>query len=162
MTYVEVRDEVIDDFSTDEDEQDPLAAESTSRAVGAMTGARPRTGTGQNQAETRKERNRQNAKEKQKSEEFERKCLDWYIRNNGEVLEICRNRKSSIRNQIAENIRIEQRRARRAARHPRPENHPRLRIPALEGDERGSETFYTSETDSDDIIEIKPTVERRK
>ena len=71
----------------------------------------------------------------------------------------------AIRNHETEAVRIEQRKERRtarAARPPRSASNPRPKIPPLEGDPGSSETFYTTESDSENDMKNLPSEKRRK
>ena len=173
-----IRDDIIDDFSTDEDPIEILNA--TSRAYGEATGARPRTGQPPDkqghytkEIEDRKfkqEINRRyelealRARNREKREEYEKKMTDWEENRWKEIIGLAEATMDSLRtkaDRLTHDLeRKEARSARRAAIHSRPRNREKIKIPAPPGDyNNSSETYYTStteisDTSSDSIPEI--------
>ena len=173
-----VRDDIIDDFSTDEDPIEIL--NSTSRAYGEATGARPRTGNPSGkpghytkEIEDRKFKQELNrryelealaAKSKEMREERLKKLTDWDASRWKEIIRMAKAKMETLRtkaNRMAHELeRKEARSARRAAIHSRPRNREKIKIPAPPGDDNNSsETYYTStteisDTSSDSIPEI--------
>ena len=147
-----IRDDIVDDFSTDEDPIEIL--NSTSRAYREATGARPRT---RNQSgkpghytiepEDRKfkqELKRRNELEaiavrsKELKEERLKKLNDWDVSRWSEITEMANAKMESLctkANAIAHELeRKKARSARRAAIHSRPRNREKVKIPAPPGD----------------------------
>ena len=167
-------DEIVDDFSTDEESIEIL--NSTSRAYGEATGARPRTGNqsgkpGHYTKETvdrkfKKELRRRNKQEeeenrkREKTEERLRKLKEWDINHWNEITAMAKAKMEILRAKAHKLERKKARSARRAAIHSRPRNREKIRIPAPPGEEdKSSETYYTSttelsDTSSDSIPEI--------
>ena len=173
-----IRDDIVDDFSTDEDPIEIL--NSTSRAYREATGARPRT---RNQSgkpghytiepedrkfkQELKRRNELEAiaiKSREMKEERLKKLNDWDVSRWSEIIGVANAKMESLRtkaNAMAHELeRKEARSARRAAIHSRPRNREKVKIPAPPGeDNKSSETYYTSttemsDTSSDSIPEI--------
>ena len=171
QSEMSVRDEIVDDFSTDEETIETL--NSTSRAYGEATGARPKSGNqsgkpGHYTKETEdrkfkkelKRRNEQKAEEnrrKQKTEERLQHYQKWEINHMNEIaamveaaMIMTRTRAFELERKKAWSIR---RSARWATKHSRPRNREKIKIPAPPGEnEKSSETYYTSTTESSDSI----------
>ena len=174
QSEMSVRDEIVDDFSTDEETIETL--NSTSRPYGEATGARPKTGNQSGkpghytkETEDRKfkkelrRRSEQEAEEnrrKEKTEERLRHYKEWKINHLNEVGTMIKAKMEMFRTKANE---IERKRAwsaRRAAKHSRLRNREKIKIPTPPGeDDKSSETYYTSttelsDTSSDSIPEI--------
>ena len=171
QSEMSVRDEIVDDFSTDEETIETL--NSTSRAYGEATGARPKSGNQSGkpghytkETEDRKfkkelrRRNEQKAEEKrrkQKTEECLRHYQEWeisHLKEIGAMVEaimiMTRTRAFELERKKAWSSR---RSARRAAKHSRLRNRDKIKIPAPPGEhDKSSETYYTSTTESSDSI----------
>ena len=196
LDFMSVRDEIVDDFSTDEESIETL--NHTSKAYGEATGARPKTGNQSSSAgHYTKERNDRKFKDELKRrneldaeikrgnaiiELSSRNLRKWEIQNikentgffneigemvkaklelfNANALEIAM-KNEMIRAKAQEMAHEVERKkawsARRAAKHFRPRNREKIKIPAPPGeDDKSSEPYYTSTTsDSDSIPEIR-------
>ena len=131
-----IRDEIVDNFSTDEESIEIL--NSTSRAYEEATGARPRTGNqsgkpGHYTKETvdrkfKKELKRRNEQEavvnrnREKTEECLRKLKEWDVNHWNEITEMANAKMEILRAKAHELERKKARSARRAAIHSRPRN----------------------------------------
>ena len=165
-----VRDNIVHDFSTDEETIETL--NSTSRAYGEATGARPKTGNQSGkpghytkETEDRKfkkelrRRNKLEAEENRRKERL-RKFKEWEINHWNEVSAMVKAKMEMLRTKAHELERKRACSARRAAKHSRPRNQEKIKIPAPPGeDDKSSETYYTSttelsDTSSDSIPEI--------
>ena len=144
QSEMSVRDEIIDDFSTDKETIETL--NSTSKAYGEATGARPKSGNQSGkpghytkETEDRKfkkelrRRNEQEAEEKrrkQKTEERLRHYQEWEINHMNEIgamveaiMIMTRTRAFELERKKAWSTR---RSARRAAKHSRPRNREKI------------------------------------
>ena len=161
QSEMSMRDEIVDDFSTDEETIKTLNA--TSRAYGEATGARPKTGNqtdkpGHYTKETddrkfkmelkkRNERKKEIERRKQRVEEIERHYQEWEIKHlkeiNGVVEAVTVMTCTKLFELDRKQARSARRSAKRAARHPRPRNREKIKIPAPPGEvNKSSETYY--------------------
>ena len=165
QSEMSVRDEIVDDFSTDEETIETL--NSTSRPYGEATGARPKTGNqsgkpGHYTKETedrkfkkelrrRSELEAEENRRKEKTEEHLRKFKEWEINHWNEVGAMVKAKMEMFHTKAHELERKRAWSARRAAKHSRPRNREKIKIPATPGeDDKSSEKYYTSTTELSD------------
>ena len=177
-----LRDDIVDDFSTEEEESIETL-NSTSRAYGEATGARPKAGNQQGRKghytkeeedrtfkEELKRRNElSNAREaqerrhKEKSEERRQKFKEWEQNHLNEVMAMIRAKSVMFKAKALEKMRNDHetrrrkdRSDRRAANHSkRQRNREKVKIPPPPGEDDGSSvTYYTSTTESSDTDSI--------
>ena len=163
QSEMSVRDEIVDDFSTDEETIETL--NSTSRPYGEATGARPKTGNqsgkpGHYTKETEDRKFKKELRIKGKKRRKNAYYKEWKINHLNEVGTMIKAKMEMFRTKANE---IERKRAwsaRRAAKHSRLRNREKIKIPTPPGeDDKSSETYYTSttelsDTSSDSIPEI--------
>jgi hypothetical protein len=187
LDFMSVRDEIVDDFSTDEESIETI--NHTSKAYGEATGARPKTGNQTNSAghytgerddrkfkdelKRRNERDAEIKRDKAAIERTSRNLSKWNAQNmrentgffneignvmkskielfNANALKIAMKKEmdqAKARETAHEAERKKARSARREAKHCRPRNRDKIKIPAPPGEDyKSSETYYTSTTE---------------